>query len=523
MTDQHGPGDQHPANGAKDLSAFAPPAAESRYDGGDPASAAPHAAPAGPDSDTPVRDHVTEVIPVADTAVWAQQNATASASDTAAYQAPATYPATTPGWGAASGEFSSPAGTGPRYEAADATAYPPGYPADPGNGPAYGAPSYPAGTWPPAVTGDTVTPKKSKGFGSLVTVALVAGLLAGALGGAGGYLVAARSADSSVLSPGATLPQSNASLSTRPSDSIAAVAKAVLPVVVSISVDTGSGGDTGSGVVLRSDGYILTNNHVIASAVNGGGTITVSFNDGTIKPAKIVGRDTSYDLAVIKVVASGLTVASLGNSENVAVGDEAIAVGSPLGLSGTVTSGIISALNRPVSAGGSGDPTSFINAIQTDAAVNPGNSGGALVNAQGLVIGINSAIATLSSGQSSGAGQSGSIGLGFAIPINEAKRIAEELISTGKATHPVIGVSVDQTYTGAGAKVSVVTAGGPAETAGIASGDIIVAVNGRTISNSTELIVAIRSYTPGATVTLTLRASGGSRQVKVILGADSGG
>ena len=486
MTDQQSPGDQQPANRAEDLSAFAPPTAESRYDVG--GSASPVAGSTAPDYVEPV----TEVIPVPGAAVWAQENATAYPP------AAATYP-----------PAASPAGlaTGPEYVSA-------GYPT---------AGAYPAGVWPPAVPSDTVTAKKSQGFGALVAVAVVVGLVAGAFGGAGGYLVAQRSADSSVLSPGTVLPQSSASLSTRPSDSIAAVAKAVLPVVVSISVVSGSSGDTGSGVVLRSDGYILTNNHVIASAVNGAGTITVSFSDGRTEAAKIVGRDTSYDLAVIKVAASGLTTASLGNSANVVVGDEVIAVGSPLGLSGTVTSGIISALNRPVSAGGSGDPTSFINAIQTDAAINPGNSGGALVNAQGLVIGINSAIATMSSGQSNSAGQSGSIGLGFAIPIDEAKRIAEELISTGKATHPVIGVSVDQTYTGAGAKVSVVTAGGPAATAGLTSGDIIVAVNGRPVSDSTELIVAIRSYTPGDTVTLTLQAGSGTRQVKVVLGADSSG
>jgi putative serine protease PepD len=290
----------------------------------------------------------------------------------------------------------------------------------------------------------------------------------------------------------------------------------VLPVVVQIEERSATGGGTGSGFVIRQDGYILTNNHVVAGAVDGG-SLTVRFKDGATKTASIVGRDASYDLAVVKVDATGLPTAALGNSSNVVVGDTAIAVGSPLGLEGTVTSGIISALNRPVTAGGSGE-SSYINAIQTDAAINPGNSGGPLVDAQGRVVGVNSTIATL--GASTGQ-QAGSIGLGFAIPINEAKRVAEEIISTGKSTHPIIGVSVDLTYAGPGAQIKSVTAGGPAANAGLKAGDVIVSINGRTIADSTELIVAIRSYAPGDTVTIGIKDGSGTRDVRVTLGSDS--
>ena len=256
--------------------------------------------------------------------------------------------------------------------------------------------------------------------------------------------------------------------------SYAAIAAAVLPVVVSIDVVSGSSGDTGSGIVIEAGGYILTNNHVVAAA-SGGGKVTVHFNDGSNAPATIVGTDVSSDLAVIKVARTGLQVAHIGSSAGVHVGDAVLAVGSPLGLSGTVTSGIVSALNRPVdttadqqqqqqqgqgnqfdpfgdnsgSAPSSGTGSSstasqqltVFGAIQTDAAINPGNSGGALVDANGNVIGINSAIASL--GQSAGGTQSGNIGVGFAIPIDLAKNIAEQLIKTGKATHAQLGISVD--------------------------------------------------------------------------------
>jgi putative serine protease PepD len=359
------------------------------------------------------------------------------------------------------------------------------------------------------------TKQRTGSTGKVVAIAVASGLLAGVVGGVGGYAIAENRSSSSLTSAGATIPQTDADLSARPSGSIASVAAAVLPTVVQIEETSSSGSGTGSGFIIRQDGYILTNNHVVEGAA-AGGTLTVRFQDGTTVPAKIVGRDTSYDLAVVKVEKTGLPVATLGNSDGIVVGDATIAVGSPLGLEGTVTAGIVSALNRPVTAGGSGE-NSFINAIQTDAAINPGNSGGPLLDAEGKVIGVNSAIASLSQG----AGQAGSIGLGFAIPINQAKRVAEEIISNGTSTHPVIGVQVDSRYTGEGAQVSGVTEGGPAAAAGIKTGDIIVDVNGRAVSDSTELIVAIRTYAPGDTITIGIKDGTGVRNVDVVLGSDT--
>jgi putative serine protease PepD len=240
-------------------------------------------------------------------------------------------------------------------------------------------------------------------------------------------------------------------------------------------------------------------------------TITVTFQDESQEVATIVGTDKSYDLAVLKIERGNLPVAALGDSSNVVVGDATIAIGSPLGLTGTVTSGIVSALNRPVTAGDSND-VSFISAIQTDAAINPGNSGGPLVNSRGEVIGINSAIATTGSPVS---GQSGSIGLGFSIPINQAKRVATELIATGKSSYPVIGVQLEMNFNGRGAKVQSLVEGGPASKTSLAAGDVITAIDGVKVGNGTELVVRIRAKIPGDVVELTL--SNGS-VVKVTLG-----
>jgi len=352
----------------------------------------------------------------------------------------------------------------------------------------------------------------------LVAVAVASGLLAGALGGVGAYAIADHRQSSSTVAGSTVLPQSSADLSARPSGSIAAVAAAVLPTVVQIEERNSQGGGTGSGFVIRQDGYILTNNHVVAGAADGAGTLTVTFQDGSTKPATIVGRDLSYDLAVVKVDATGLTTSTLGNSAGVVVGDSAIAVGSPLGLEGTVTSGIVSALNRPVTAGGSGE-SSYISAIQTDAAINPGNSGGPLVDAQGKVIGVNSAIASLGQGQSGG--QSGSIGLGFAIPVNQAKRVADEIIATGHATHPIIGVSVDMNSAAPGAQITEISPGGPADKAGIKAGSVISKVDGNPVANATEMIVAVRAHAPGDTVTLTVTEGSSTKDVRITLGSDS--
>jgi putative serine protease PepD len=289
--------------------------------------------------------------------------------------------------------------------------------------------------------------------------------------------------------------------------------------VVSIRATASDGGSTGSGFVIDSSGYILTNNHVIAESVLSGGSISVRLNDGSSYPAKIIGRDSSYDLAVLKIKATSLKALQFGDSEKVAVGDSVIAIGSPLGLTGTVTLGIISAKNRAVTAGET-DENSFINALQTDAAINPGNSGGPLVDATGSVIGVNSAIATLGSSFNS---QTGSIGLGFAIPINQARKTAEQLIKNGKATYPVIGVSVDMNYSGSGAMIAKnagsISKGSPAEKAGLNAGDIITEFDGRAITSSEELIVAIRSKNVGDKVKITYKRGGTLKSATLTLTA----
>lgn len=304
----------------------------------------------------------------------------------------------------------------------------------------------------------------------------------------------------------------------RAPDSIAAIAARVSPSVVSIDAQTPQGGDTGSGFFIESNGTILTNNHVIEGSVAAGGSITVNLSNGKSYPATVLGRDSSYDLAVLKIGVTDAPALQLGNSDNALVGDPVLAIGSPLGLAGTVTSGIISAKNRPVTSGGSGSQNSFINALQTDAAINPGNSGGPLVDLSGAVIGVNSAIATLSQSFSS---QSGSIGLGFAIPINQAKRTAEQLIKNGKATYPLIGVSLDTTFTGFGAKIANtpkgILSGGPAQQAGLKPGDIITAIDGHAVANADELIVAVRAHSVGDRVRISYQRGSTSNSASLKL------
>ncbi|MGN6473632.1 MAG: S1C family serine protease [Mycobacteriales bacterium] len=361
------------------------------------------------------------------------------------------------------------------------------------------------------------------------TVTSLMALICAVLGGAVGGLVARNggssgSGDVKEITIGAsTQPTGQAG---QLGNSVATVASRILPSVVSIQVRLGNNGDTGSGIVLSRSGYILTNNHVIAASRQGG-ALSVILPDKSRVHATVVGSpDSVDDIAVIKATGvSGLMPAALGNSDDLAVGDTVVAVGSPLGLAGTVTSGIVSALNRPVEAGGEqGVPEDVIDAIQTDAAINPGNSGGPLVDDQGRVIGVNSAIASLST-ESITSQQSGSIGLGFAIPINEAKRIAEEIITRGYATHAIIGVRLDSNYSGEGAKVSssgvtnAVTPGGPAAKAGIKPGDVIVAVDGERITTADELIVAIRRRLPGSRIELSYLRAGHRITVSVVLGS----
>jgi putative serine protease PepD len=321
-------------------------------------------------------------------------------------------------------------------------------------------------------------------------------------------------------------------------NSFAAIAAKVLPSVVSINVTGPNESDTGSGIILRSNGYILTNNHVVAAAESGG-SVSVTFNDGSSSSARIVGTDSLDDLAVIKVSKSGLRPATLGNSSAIQVGDPVLAVGSPLGLSGTVTQGIVSALNRPVETqpetqpqqinpfglGGSTPSTqqpTVIDAIQTDAAINPGNSGGALVDAAGQVIGINSAIASLSSAALGS--QSGNIGVGFAIPIDQARVIAAELINTGHATHPLLGVTLTDATSSSGvarALVHSVAAGTPAASAGLKEGDVITAIDGQKTAGSDAVIAAIRAHQPGQQISVTYERGGTTKTVRVTLANQS--
>ena len=346
--------------------------------------------------------------------------------------------------------------------------------------------------------------KRTVPTASIVVLALVAGLIGGVLGG---------DATKGLILSGVNLVSSTSTIERSP-DSVAGLAARVLPSVVSIETVSSEGGTTGSGFVIDANGYLLTNNHVVAKAM----TIKVMLNDGREFAARILGRDESYDLAVLKIEATGLKALQFGDSDQVQVGDPVIAIGSPLGLSGTVTQGIISAKDRPVTAGDSNSSTSFISALQTDAAINPGNSGGPLVDATGAVIGVNSAIASLGT---AGGSQSGSIGLGFAIPINQARKTADQLIKNGKATYPVIGVAVDMNYTGSGALIaksaSAIMAGGPAAKAGLRAGDLITAIDGRKINSPEELIVAIRTHNIGDEVTISYIRGKQSGTAKLIL------
>ncbi|MFI5719941.1 trypsin-like peptidase domain-containing protein [Nocardia sp. NPDC051750] len=344
----------------------------------------------------------------------------------------------------------------------------------------------------------------------LAAVALVIGLV----GGLAGRLTAETA--STLTSRKVSLEQSD---SDQPHGPIAQVADAVLPSVVSIRTTVGENGATGSGVVIDGDGYIVTNNHVVSMAAqdtSGRARIQVTFSDGTRTPANIVGRDPKSDLAVLKVDVKNLTVAQLGKSDDVQVGDAVLAIGSPLGLSKTVTSGIVSALHRPVKLEGEGSDTkAVIDAVQTDASINPGNSGGALVDADGRVIGINTAIRSESGG---------SVGLGFAIPVDQMTEVAQTLIRDGSIHHPRIGVSARQKTVAnevmSGAEVADVEPGSPAANAGIVEGDVIVRVGDREVTNPDELVVAVQMNDIGQTVNVQLIREGRQVDIPVTLASD---
>ncbi len=344
------------------------------------------------------------------------------------------------------------------------------------------------------------------GRGMLVAIALLTGLLGGVIGGAVVTSLAGGSGGSSGVL-GAPLPEvEDASAPVGP---VEAVAARVLPSVVRLQVTGGGQAGEGSGMVLTPDGLMLTNNHVVAPAANGGSIVAV-FQDGTTAPADIVGLDPSSDLAVIRAQGvSGLTPIEFGNSDAVRVGQQVVAVGSPLGLGGTVTTGIISAVDRAVSVGaGSGaSEATVLSALQTDAAINPGNSGGPLTDMEGRVVGINSVIATTGA-------EGGSIGVGFSIPVNHAQRVAGELERTGRAERAQLGVLLNQSADGSGAAIESVVPGGPAEAAGIRAGDVVSRYGDQLISDQLDLLAAVGSSAPGEVVEVRL----GNRSVQLTLG-----
>jgi len=306
---------------------------------------------------------------------------------------------------------------------------------------------------------------------------------------------------------------------------VAAVAQAVLPSTVQISAEFEGqeGGATGSGFVLDKQGHIITNNHVVEDAAEDKGPIEVVDHEGNRYDATVVGRSPVYDLAVLYAPdATKLKPAALGASRKMRVGDGVVAIGSPLGLSSTVTAGIVSALNRPVTTGDSGDDSSYINAVQTDAAINPGNSGGPLVNLRGQVVGVNSAIATNGGGTIDG--KAGNIGVGFAIPVEQVRVTADQILRTGEARYPVIGAKVQTggVDDGTGAVIDSVMDGTPADDAGLEKDDRVIAVDGQRVTDGIGLIVAIRTHQPGETVEFTVVRDGSEQTISITLGSETG-
>ncbi|MFF4113989.1 S1C family serine protease [Streptomyces sp. NPDC001714] len=376
-------------------------------------------------------------------------------------------------------------------------------------------------------------PKKGSGRGGLIAAVLVAALVAGGLGGGLGYTLAKNNDDSGSTTISASS-SGGATQVKRAAGTIAAVAQNALPSTVTIeSEGTNGEGGTGTGFVFDKQGHIITNNHVVADSLDGG-KLTATFPDGKKYDAEVVGHAQGYDVAVIKLKnpPRDLKPLALGDSDKVAVGDETIAIGAPFGLSNTVTTGIISAKNRPVASsdGSSTSKASYMSALQTDASINPGNSGGPLLDASGAVIGINSAIQSASSGGLGSTGQSGSIGLGFAIPINQAKYVAQQLIKTGKPVYAKIGASVSLDDGTSGAQITdsgsggsaAVESGGPADKAGLKPGDVITKLDGTVIDSGPTLIGEIWTHKPGDKVEITYKRDGSEHTVTVTLGSRIG-
>uniref|UniRef100_UPI0015EF561F S1C family serine protease n=1 Tax=Streptomyces albidus (ex Kaewkla and Franco 2022) TaxID=722709 RepID=UPI0015EF561F len=366
--------------------------------------------------------------------------------------------------------------------------------------------------------------------GGLVATVLVAALVAGGIGGGIGFFAAdSEESGSTTITSGSDPEALN-----RSPKSVAGIAGKTLPSVVTIETKGGGEEGTGTGFVFDKQGHILTNNHVVASGGAGGG-LSATFSDGKKYEAEVVGKAQGYDVAVIKLKnADGHKLAPLplGKSDDVRVGDATIAIGAPFGLSGTVTTGIVSAKNRPVaSSDGQGSNASYMNALQTDASINPGNSGGPLLNAQGAVIGVNSAIQSAGGEGGLGQGQSGSIGLGFAIPVNQAKRVATQLIKTGTPVYPVIGATVTMDQKGGGAVIAEkgegddqqpITKNGPADKAGLKPGDVITRLDDTPIDSGPTLIGTIWTHKPGEKVKITYKRDGKEATTEVTLGSRKG-
>ncbi|MBC2902819.1 trypsin-like peptidase domain-containing protein [Streptomyces cupreus] len=423
-----------------------------------------------------------------------------------------------------------PEPTQPQGSSAPDASWPPPAPATPAYAaaPETGAGGTGSGTvWGAAYQQPAPAPKSGR-RGGLLAAVLIAALVAGGIGGGLGYTLAKDDANSST-----TVSASDTGGDVkRDAGTIAGVAQKALPSTVTIEAESSSGeGGTGTGFVFDTEGHIVTNNHVVAEAVDGG-KLTATFPNGKKYDAEVVGNAQGYDVAVIKLknAPSDLKPLTLGNSDKVAVGDSTIAIGAPFGLSNTVTTGIISAKNRPVaSSDGTGSNASYMSALQTDASINPGNSGGPLLDAQGNVIGINSAIQSAGNGLG-GTSQSGSIGLGFAIPINQAKVVAQQLIKTGKPVYAKIGASVSLEEGTGGAKITeqgasgsdAVESGGPAAEAGLKPGDVITKLDDRVIDSGPTLIGEIWTHQPGDKVKITYERDGQTRTVELTLGSRVG-
>ncbi|MFC8988180.1 S1C family serine protease [Streptomyces sp. NPDC057115] len=498
----------------------APSAPPTRTDA--PAAPAPQERPAPDQGSNPT----TPLPPVPTTAPDHGPYGTPTQDATAAHGTPGT-----PGAGHG-GPHGSPSAPDPAWP-------PPPPPGTPAQGP--GGPGGPFGPYGDGGSGhgqggggwgssyQPPEPKKKGGGGRLLAAIAAAALLAGGLGGGLGYTLAKNNDDSGSTTVSASTSGGNVK---RDPGTVAAVASKALPSTVTIEAESRSGeGGTGTGFVFDTQGHIVTNNHVVADAVDGG-KVSATFPDGKKYEAKVVGHAQGYDVAVIKLAdaPSNLKPLPLGNSDEVVVGDSTIAIGAPFGLSNTVTTGIISAKNRPVaSSDGTGSQASYMSALQTDASINPGNSGGPLLDAQGNVIGINSAIQSTSNG-GFGTGQAGSIGLGFAIPINQAKYVAQELIKNGKPVYAKIGASVSLEDTSGGAKITdqgaggskAVDPGGPADKAGLEPGDVITKLDDRVIDSGPTLIGEIWTHKPGDEVTLTYKRDGKEHTTELTLGARVG-